>query len=70
MQLRTEDLNIGGMSCGHCVSAVRGALERIPGLEVVDVVVGVARVQYDPALVDRAAIVAAVAGEGYSVLSD
>jgi copper chaperone len=30
-------LNIDGMTCEHCVKAVRGALERTPGVEKVDV---------------------------------
>ncbi|MCL4455449.1 MAG: heavy-metal-associated domain-containing protein [Deinococcus sp.] len=28
-------LRVEGMSCGHCVSAVRKALEKVPGVEKV-----------------------------------
>ena len=35
------------MSCGHCVSAVREALEETGGVEVLDVEIGTARVRYD-----------------------
>lgn len=30
-------LNVSGMSCQHCVGAVRNALEHVPGVESVDV---------------------------------
>ncbi len=38
------ELKIDGMSCGHCVAAVREALESIPGAVVNDVGIGFARV--------------------------
>lgn len=38
------DLRIEGMSCGHCVAAVKQALESVPGTTVDDVRVGSARV--------------------------
>ena len=68
MERRLEHLAIDGMSCGHCVAAVRRALERVPGVDVIEVVIGHARLSYDPALADRAAIDAAIEGEGYQVL--
>ena len=68
MDRRLEHLTIDGMSCGHCVAAVRAALERLPGVEVQEVVIGHARISYDPATVDRAAIEAAVEGAGYGVI--
>ena len=68
MERRLEQLTIDGMTCSHCVAAVRSALERIPGVEVDEVVIGHVRLSYDPQLADRATIEAAVAGEGYQVL--
>lgn len=68
MERRREQLTIDGMSCSHCVAAVRRALERLPGVEVDEVVIGHVRLSYDPALTDRATMEAAVAGEGYQVL--
>ena len=38
---------IDGMSCGHCVAAVRGALEALPGVTVQSVEIGAATVAYD-----------------------
>jgi copper chaperone len=60
-------LEIGGMSCGHCVRAVEHALRGVAGLQVERVEVGGATVGYDPAVVDRAAISSAVEDEGYTV---
>jgi copper chaperone len=30
-------LNITGMTCGHCVAAVKKALEAVPGVQMADV---------------------------------
>ena len=67
MERRTETLTISGMSCGHCVAAVRHALDGVEGAEVEEVRIGEARVAYDPARTDRAALAAALAEEGYPV---
>ncbi|HEY0035910.1 MAG TPA: cation transporter [Longimicrobium sp.] len=58
-------LEIDGMSCGHCVGAVRRALEGIDGVQVESVRVGEASVQYDPRAVTTDVIAAAIADEGY-----
>ena len=58
-------LEIDGMSCGHCVGAVRSALEEIDGVQVESVRVGEAAVRYDPSTVTTDAIAAAIAEEGY-----
>lgn len=60
------DLKVSGMSCNHCVAAVKGALERVPGVEraQVDLATGTAKV-YGAA--DAEALVAAVQAEGYRV---
>ena len=59
-------LDIEGMSCEHCVRAVRGALERVEGVRVDDVEIGRATVQYDPERASVEEIVDAVNDEGYS----
>ena len=60
--MQTE-LNVTGMSCGHCVKAVEGALKAVPGVEGVQVSLegGKATVQGDAAQ----ALIAAVKEEGY-----
>lgn len=64
---RTETLMITGMSCAHCVRAVQAALESVGGVSVEDVRVGEARVRYDDATVDSAALARAVEEEGFAV---
>jgi copper chaperone CopZ len=60
-------LSITGMTCGHCISNVRSALERVPGVGSVDVVRGTATIRVDAK--DREAVVAraieAVTSAGY-----
>jgi len=58
-------IKVGGMSCEHCVMAVRKALEATPGVErVVEVSLerGEAVVEGRP---DPEAVVAAIEREGY-----
>ncbi len=59
------ELEVKGMTCGHCEMAVRKALARVPGVtEVlrVDRTASRAAVEGTP---DAAALVAAVKAEGY-----
>jgi copper chaperone len=58
-------LTIDGMSCGHCLNTVRGALGRVPGVRIETVTIGRATVEFDPAVASASQIVAAVSGEGY-----
>jgi copper chaperone CopZ len=58
-------LTIGGMSCQHCVRAVRTALEAVPGVSVSRVDLGVAEVTFDPAQASIEAIAGAVTDAGY-----
>jgi copper chaperone len=58
-------LKIEGMSCGHCVAAVRAALTDVPGVEVERVDIGSAHVTYDPTRTDARAIAEAVRDAGY-----
>lgn len=61
--MKTE-LNITGMSCGHCVSAVEKALKGVPGVQDVQVTL-----QPGKAVVEGSAsqqdMIAAVVEEGY-----
>ena len=58
-------LFIEGMSCGHCLNAVKRALSQLKGVDIRSLQIGRAQVGYDPAQVDPAAIVAAVKAAGY-----
>jgi copper chaperone len=59
-------LTIEGMSCEHCLRAVRGRLERTPGVKVDDVQIGSAVLEYEPATTNIDEIEEAIADEGYT----
>ena len=59
-------LTIEGMTCEHCVRAVRGRLEKTSGVKVSDVNVGSATIDYDPAKTTLDDIEEAIADEGYT----
>jgi copper chaperone len=64
----TTTITISGMSCGHCVSAVRKALAGVAGVDVQDVQIGTATVGVDsPATL--AAAEAAITDAGYDVVT-
>ena len=65
--MTTLELEISGMSCGHCVSAVKGALEELDGVDVKKVDIGSATVEYDPSRSSPAAIEGAIEEAGYQV---
>ena len=60
------ELEIEGMSCGHCVAAVSEALRELDGVSVDGVRIGSAEVSYEPARVSPEQIVLAVEDAGYT----
>lgn len=64
--METRELTISGMSCGHCIAAVRTALAELPGVDVESVAVGKAVVNIEPGAVTDGALVDAVQDAGYS----
>ena len=67
--MESTTIGISGMSCGHCVAAVKRALDGLEGVEVREVKVGSATVDYDPRAVSPERIAQAVEDEGYGVES-
>ena len=61
-----EKIKIDGMSCGHCIMAVRKELSRLP-LKIKDVSIGSAEIEYDEAKVTSDEIKKAIVNSGYSV---
>ena len=64
-----REMRIEGMSCQHCVMAVRRALDAVGGVRVESVDVGRAVVFYDPSRVGELRLRAAIEAEGYRVES-
>jgi copper chaperone CopZ len=59
-------LTIEGMTCEHCVRAVRGRLEKTDGVKVGEVHVGSATLDFDPGRTSVSKIEDAIADEGYT----
>ena len=57
-------LNITGMTCGHCVKAVKQALTDVPGVTAAEVDLQARQAQVE-GTADVEALVAAVQEEGY-----
>lgn len=62
---RQINLNVSGMSCGHCVHAVREALGSVPGVKIEEVRIGSASVSFDEDKATVGDLVDAVSNAGY-----
>ena len=62
---RQVKLEVSGMSCGHCVHAVREALGAVPGVKVEEVQIGSAAVTLDDEKATVGDLVDAVYNAGY-----
>lgn len=65
--METTVMKVGGMSCQGCVKSVTNVLQALPGVAKADVSLerGEARVEFDPARVDHAALKGAIEGAGF-----
>jgi copper chaperone CopZ len=63
----TTELKIEGMTCGHCVIAVRKALEAVPGVQTAEVNLAGGKATVD-GNAELAALVEAVEEEGYTAV--
>ena len=67
--MKTQELKIEGMSCGHCVMSVKKELGKVPGIVVDDVRIGKAKIHYDESKVTERAIAQAIDEAGYRLVS-
>ena len=66
----TAVYTVSGMTCGHCVTSVTSEVQKVPGVDRVDVDLAAGRVSVtSSAVVDDASVVAAVQEAGYEVVS-
>lgn len=63
--MTTTRLSIDGMTCGHCVKAVRSALEGVDGATVESVEIGSATVKHDATRLPASKLAEVVSEEGY-----
>jgi copper chaperone len=62
-------LSVPGMTCGHCVAAVRGEIEKLPGVQTVDVDLESKAVVVTGTDVDPVAVTAAIGEAGYEAVA-
>jgi copper chaperone len=65
--MSTVTLKVGGMSCGHCVKAVKGAVKGLGASGKVDLEAGQVTVEFDESKVTLASIKEAIEEQGYDV---
>ncbi|WJH32795.1 copper chaperone CopZ [Paenibacillus sp. CC-CFT747] len=62
-------LNVKGMSCGHCVNSVEGAVKNLGAAAKVDLAAGSVAVEFDENAVTLDTIKEAIEDQGYDVVS-
>jgi copper chaperone len=67
--MKTQEFIIEGMSCGHCVMAVRKELTRLDNVKIDDVQIGKAKVQFDESKIQESIIISAIEEAGFKVLN-
>lgn len=67
--MQTTRLKIQGMTCGGCVNSVKTVLERLSGVDQVDVSLENAEavIQYDPSLASIDQLKTAISDAGFDV---
>jgi copper chaperone len=66
--MKSQELQIEGMTCGHCVMSVKKELAKLENVVVDDVQIGKARVTYDEKKVTRQNFEQAVNEAGYKLI--
>ena len=68
---KEQVLVLGGMTCGHCVMAVKKALSAVDGVKSAEVTLDPPRaiVRFDPEKTGVESLKSAVAAEGYTASS-
>jgi copper chaperone len=66
--MKTQELKIEGMSCGHCVMSVKKGLSKLAGVVVEDVQIGKARIQFDETKISNQMIADTIDEAGYKLV--
>lgn len=71
MAVESKIFKVEGMSCMHCVQAIKTAVGSLPGISrvEVDLMGKKAEVTFDPAQVDTRSIIEKIVEAGYEVAS-
>jgi copper chaperone len=66
--MKTIELRIEGMTCGHCVMSVKKELSKLADVEAEDVQIGKARVRYDETKVGPQDLAHAIDEAGFKLV--
>jgi len=66
--MQNVTLNVQGMSCGHCVNSVEGAVKNLGAAAKVDLADNTVTVNYDESKVSLEAIKEAIEEQGYDIV--
>lgn len=66
--MKTDTLTVKGMSCGHCVNAIEGAVKKLGATGKVDLAANTVTVEYDESRISVEAIKEAVEDQGYDII--
>ncbi|TCZ77846.1 copper chaperone [Paenibacillus albiflavus] len=66
--MATVTLNVEGMSCGHCVNSVEGAMKQLGATGQVDLANKQVTVTYDESQITLDAVKEAIEDQGYDVV--
>jgi copper chaperone len=67
--MKSHEIIIQGMNCGHCVMHVKQALSGVAGIEIEDVQIGKARVNYDETKITKDILSTKIDEAGYKLVS-
>lgn len=67
--MTTVNLNVQGMSCGHCVNSIEGTLRDLGVSGKVDLQANAVTVDFDDTKVTLESIKAAIEDQGYDVVN-
>jgi copper chaperone len=65
--MQTVTLKVEGMSCGHCVNSVEGAVKKLGAAGKVDLNAGSVTVDFDESKITLNSIKEAIEDQGYDV---
>jgi copper chaperone CopZ len=67
--MKTQEFIIEGMSCAHCVMAVRKELSKLDNIKIDDVQIGKAKVEFEESKSEENRIIKAIEEAGFKVIS-
>ncbi|MCX8070680.1 MAG: cation transporter [Thermodesulfovibrionales bacterium] len=66
--MKDIEIKIEGMSCNHCVSRVKKAIDSLKGIQNSDVSIGLAKIEFDDKIISENDIKSSIIKSGYKVI--